>query len=306
VRPVLNNHMASDGDNPGLAWARRPPRLPRRRSLRLPDGYKTVVYLYDAPPAPGRLPVVYLHGIQSHPGWFSGSAADLAAGGHPVLQPLRRGSGTARFARGHAASAGQLLDDVAAACRLAAEIHDAPRVHLLGVSWGGKLAACYAASGRKDVSLASLTMVAPGIAPRLDVSPAVKLAIGLSLLIRPRRLFAIPLNEEALFTDNEEMREYLRSDQHRLRRATASFFYASRRLDGMLKRARPGCWRIPTTLVLAERDRIIDNEATLRLAAKLAGDLLRVHTLPGCHTLEFEPDRQPLFHALAEAVARGD
>ena len=137
------------------------------------------------PAAGARNPVVYLHGIQSHPGWFSRSAAHLAACGHAVLMPTRRGSGTNRVARGDARSAGQLLEDVAACCRLAMAKFDAPRVRLAGVSWGGKLAAAFCLRAWEGVEVESLTMVAPGIASKVDVPLSKKLAIGLALLGRP-------------------------------------------------------------------------------------------------------------------------
>jgi len=282
-----------------------------RKDLTLADGYRTPVYYW--PPAGGAagLPVVYLHGIQSHPGWFSGSAGHLAGAGHPVWQPTRRGSGLNTAARGDARSPAQLLDDVATACRVASQQAGGVAVHLVGVSWGGKLAACYAAGGAAGRPLdtpagspaaspvASLTLVCPGIAPRVDVPLSVKAGIALSLLIQPTRRFDIPLNDVSLFTDNERMRDYLRRDRHRLRRATARFMFASRLLDRMLARSPAGCLSMPVTLILADRDRIIDNDATSRAVSRLAGGPLATHVLRGCHTLEFEADPGPLYEAMA-------
>lgn len=45
--------------------------------------------------------ILYLHGIQSHGGWFEWSASLLAHLGYPVLLPDRRGSGLNRPARRH-------------------------------------------------------------------------------------------------------------------------------------------------------------------------------------------------------------
>ncbi|HAU36213.1 MAG TPA: hypothetical protein DCX07_00665, partial [Phycisphaerales bacterium] len=60
-----------------------------------------------------------------------------------------------------------MLQDTEIACRLAAVVAG-PKVHLVGVSWGGKLATAYAAWARRGVEIASLTLVAPGIVPRVD------------------------------------------------------------------------------------------------------------------------------------------
>jgi alpha-beta hydrolase superfamily lysophospholipase len=288
---------------PDLPLARPlpPERRPQRLGLRLPDGCPTSVYLHRPVAGAERPPVLYVHGIQSHPGWFGGSAAHLAGAGVAVYMPVRRGSGDSPAPRGDARSASHLMGDVAAACRFVQERASAERLHLVGVSWGGKVLAAYAACGG-GAEVASLTLIAPGLAPRVDVPRATKLAVAASLLCCPRRRFELPLNDESLFTDNEEMRAYLRGDGMRLHRATARFLWASRRLDGLIRRAPRGAVAVPTTLILARRDRIIDNAATRSAVERLTGGAARVVELDGAHTLEFEADPTPLYDALAEAV----
>jgi alpha-beta hydrolase superfamily lysophospholipase len=265
--------------------------------------------------------VLYLHGIQSHPGWFVGSAAHLAARGHPVYLVTRRGSGRNRAARGHADSARQLLEDLDAACSFVLAESGALRYHLLGVSWGGKLLAALACDKARgplhyevdgtslaDVFLgaASLTLVAPGIAPRVDLPWRTKAAVGACAIFHPRRAFDIPLGEAALFTDSPAMQEYIRQDGLSLRRATARFLFASRMLDRMIRRAPRGAIAIPTTLVLASRDRIIDSAATREEVQRLTAGRCQVRELPGAHTLEFEADPAPLHEALAGALAAAE
>lgn len=280
---------------------------PGRKTMTLADGYQTPVYIY-VPPKETKLrrPVVYLHGIQSHPGWFGPSAAALAKIGHPVFQPTRRGSGANTVDQGHAVSAGQLLDDIAAACRLAMRAARVDRVHLVGVSWGGKLAAAFALRTPPGIKLASLTMVAPGIVPHVDVSILTKLAISLCVLLWPRKTFSIPLNDVKLFTDNEEMREFLRGDSFRLHRATARLLFASNRLDAILRRAREGALSIPTTLLLGARDRIVDNVHTRKVVIHLTAGRDVIEEFDAAHTLEFEEHTRQFLTALCAAVERGE
>lgn len=291
-----------------------------RAAVELSDGYKTPAHVYTAradesQPRPQRRdPVVYLHGIQSHPGWFSGSAAYLAQNGHPVLLPTRRGSGANTVARGDAASAELLLEDVASCCRAAMAMFDAPRIALAGVSWGGKLGAAFCLRRWSGVEAASLTMIAPGIVSKVDVPLSEKLAIGLALLGRaapgePRggAVFDIPLSDVELFTDNPPMRDYLARDGCRLRRATARFLYASRKLDSMLRAAggpgsSGGALSLPTTLMLAGRDRIVDNDATRRIIDRLTAGKARVEHFDAAHTMDFEPDPAAFHAALLAAV----
>ena len=274
----------------------------RRETLTLADGYETSIYLHQPRGEKVRLPVLYVHGIQSHPGWFAGSAAALADRGHRVYQPTRRGSGDNHADRGHARSAAQLLDDVESAARFALADSGADRLHLVGVSWGGKLLVCHAATRPASIEAASLTLVTPGIVPRVDVSAGVKLAIAACLLIAPRRRFEIPLADAELFTDNEQMQRYIRGDRFALRRATARFLFASRCLDRRLLRAPAGAIRLPTTLLLAERDRIIDSDATLAVLERCVSAPMTVRRFQTDHTLEFDRDPQPYYDALATAL----
>lgn len=251
-----------------------------------------------------RRPVLMLHGIQSHPGWFIGSADALAAAGHPVFQLTRRGSGEHEADRGHADSPAQLLADVDSAVGYILDRFDTPTLHLLGVSWGGKYAACYALEPRRRKHLAGLTLVAPGIASQVDLAGWRKLRVALALLLRPRTRFTIPLQDPALFTDNAEMREYIEDDPFRLYKASAKFFWTSRAMDRMLQAAPEGTLALPVNLILAEGDRIIDNDATRAALRRMVGEKLNVTELPGAHTLEFEPDAKPLHEAILRGIER--
>ncbi len=282
-------------------------RVPSRVTLSLDDGYETVVYVHTPPAESSALPVLYMHGIQSHPGWFIGSAAALAERGHPVFQVTRRGSGENRRDRGHATSARQLLDDVGCACRFILESTAAKSLHLLGVSWGGKLLAAFATHrGRRGVNPASLTMVSPGLAACAGPSVWTKMAIAFCLLTAPRRLFDIPLSDPQLFTDNLTMRGYLRNDRFALHRATARLLFASRELDGMIRRAKDGVLDIPTTLLLAHRDRIINNKRVRRIVQRLTAGRAHVREFPCAHVPEFEEDPQFYHDAIAEGLSRGE
>jgi alpha-beta hydrolase superfamily lysophospholipase len=173
----------------------------------------------------------------------------------------------------------------------------------MGVSWGGKYAACYCLDSRRASVVSSLTLVAPGLVSRVDLSAMAKLRVAVCAALAPKRLFDIPLNEPELFTDNPRLREYITTDAHRLHKASARFLLASRRMDRMLAAAGDGTLRLPVQLLLAQRDRIINNEATQALLSRLAGERLQVRQFPAAHTIEFEADPQPFYRALMEWLA---
>jgi alpha-beta hydrolase superfamily lysophospholipase len=272
--------------------------IPERISLKFGDGYETVLYVHHPPAgAAVELPVLQLHGIQSHPGWFGASAAATAKAGRPVYQLTRRGSGENAAARSDAPSARRLLEDVREACRFVLHREKCDQLNLAGISWGGKLAACHCCDSQAATGVASLTLIAPGIVPRVDLPLAKKLAVAWSLATEPRRLFDIPLSDVELFTDNPAMRDYLRQDPLRLHQATARFLFISRKLDLQLRRAKAGAIRPPVTLLLAKRDRIIDNARTQAMVEKLARAKVRVLMFDAAHTLEFEADAKEFANA---------
>jgi len=270
--------------------------------ISLRDGYATYGVLYEPTVASG-LPVVYVHGIASHPGWFVRSCEALARAGHPVFAVARRGSGENTIDRGHARSAWQLVADLDDAVVWTCKHTGAAKVHLVGVSWGGKLTAAYCLRSAYAGRVASLTMVAPGIVPLVDVGWRTKLAVAAALVTgRSRKLFDIPLNDVELFTDSEAGRAFLRGDPHRLTRATARFLFASRELDRQLSRARAGALTAPTTLLLASRDRIIDNAATAAAVRRLTNDNANIVTLDAAHTMDFEETPDEFLAALVAAT----
>ncbi len=242
-----------------------------------------------APPA-----LVYLHGIQSHSGWYEASSRYLAEAGVAVYQVERRGSGRdAGHERGHVDRAETWLADVAAAATLARDETGAEAVHLLGVSWGGKLALACAA--RRPDLYRSLILSAPGLFPKVDVALASKVRVARCVVFgRETERFRIPLEDPRLFTENPDRIRYIAEDALSLRFLTARFMFESRRLDGLARRAAAAA-HAPTLLCLAGRDRITDNEATRRLIYAMTARK-RVRLYEGAHhTLEFEPDPSPYF-----------
>lgn len=263
--------------------------------LRLSDGYEAYARLWQ--PTNPRGAILYLHGIQSHGHWFETSAQRLAEAGFAVLLPDRRGSGRNENARGHAASAYLLLRDATEAMD---ELHTRTgfdRFHVLGVSWGGKLAV--ALYGHAPTRLASLTLVAPGLFPKVDLPFRTKLHVGWSALAWRKTPFDIPLNDPQLFTANVERQDFLRSDPLALHQVTAAFLLTSRKLDKLAQNITRLPSGPPLRLFLAGHDHIIDNDRTRQFITSLRWPRKEITEYPDAeHTLEFEADPEPYFRDL--------
>ncbi len=266
------------------------------------DGYQWC-YRFYSPSEPPRAHVVCLHGIQSHGGWYERSCRHLAGAGFAVSFLDRRGSGLNAQARGDAPSFRRLLDDVAEFLR--SPHNPGPKgkpVVLLAISWGGKPAA--ALLRRHPGLVDALALVCPGFCPLVRPPLAQRLAILGARLLSPRRLFPVPLDDPALFTANPDGQYFIQNDPLGLRQATARFLVESVRLDLYLRWV-PGHVRVPVLLLLAEKDRIVDNARTRAFVRRFASPDRRVIEYAGAHhTLEFEPDPEPFLRDLAGWVAQ--
>jgi acylglycerol lipase len=261
----------------------------RPTSLRLSDGYEAFARLWQ--PERPRGAVLYLHGIQSHGGWFEGSAAKLAEAGWAVLLPDRRGSGRNAVNRGHTPWARRLLLDCVEWLDDLKRQTGAERAHIVGVSWGGKLA--LALHRFAPARVASLALVAPGLFPRVDLPLRDKVLVGLTLLAAPKTRFDIPLNEPELFTANPARQQFIREDPLRLMQVTTRFLFASRRLDRYALSPRAFLRPAPLHLFLAEHDAIIESPRTRDFVRRLQWPGRKITEYPGAHhTLEFEADPQ--------------
>ncbi|MCK6486575.1 MAG: alpha/beta fold hydrolase [Phycisphaerae bacterium] len=264
------------------------------------DGYEASARWWGTPSPRGA--VLYLHGIQSHGGWYEGAGAHLARADFAVLMPDRRGSGLNAAQRGHVEGPQTWLDDMEDLLQTLRDRTGLTRAHVVGVSWGGKLAATAAASDVRGI--ASLTLIAPGIYPRIDLPMGQKMRVAWSLVSEPRRRFPIPLDDARLFTNNPERIAWVDADALRLRSVTGSFLVASHRLDRAARGLPRSHWRGPVHLLLAEHDRIIDNARTRDWFAALPDGAHRRTEYAGAyHTLEFETDPTPMHADVLEWLA---
>ncbi len=265
--------------------------------LRLPDGYEASARFWR-PTQPLKGAILYQHGIQSHCGWYEASAGELAATGYAVLQVDRRGSGRNAAQRGHAESAEQLIGDSAAVRDELLRLSGCERYHLVGVSWGGKLAvAGYVAD---PAGVESLTLVTPGLFPKIGVSKPEMARIGFAMLYEPRSLFDIPLNDPELFTTAPRWQEFFRRDELTLRQCSAGFYLASRRMDKIVARLNE-CPPVPIHLLLAGDERIVDNDRTESFIAGLNWPQTKTTWYESArHSLEFEGDPTIYFRDLVD------
>ena len=272
------------------------------RSFTTSDGYELHFRYWQ--PVHCRGIVVALHGIQSHSGWYEYSSNAMCQAGFAVYFADRRGSGLNTVDRGHADHGLRLINDVRQLIDIARNEHNLsshdtehepvtqPRskLTLMGISWGGKIAAAIAALYPKEIN--ALALLYPGLTPRISPNRWQLLRLNLARHFDIRhKSVPIPLGDPALFTSTQHWQEAIKSDPLALHCVTSGFLNSGRDLDSFVHQHSSAITH-STLLMLAGRDTIINNQSTRRLVAQFGVRRLLTILYPNArHTLEFEPDR---------------
>jgi alpha-beta hydrolase superfamily lysophospholipase len=238
--------------------------------------------------------IVAVHGIQSHSGWYKATCRQLGAAGWEVCFADRRGSGWNGDRRGHAAHGMRLINDVRSLQQLIrhertqAGSPEGPAV-LLGLSWGGRIATAAAALFADEWD--GLALLYPGLVPR--IRPRWWQTLALKFARRwelTRTDIPIPLRDVSLFTASPAGQRFIQNDPLALHTVTSGLLNSGRDLDAII-RERMHTIQIPVLLMLAGRDRIIDNDRTRELVRSCRSVQRTEIVYPDAsHTLEFEPN----------------
>jgi acylglycerol lipase len=257
------------------------------RVLAATDATELPYRVFPADPGTGRGSLVYVHGIQSHGGWYLETAAELASRGWSVYLPDRRGSGVSVQPRGWFPSRAQLVDDLRRFVELARREQEGPVV-VVGGCWGARPAVAYALAAQE--SLAGLVLICPALKTQIDLSLREKLTVLAAGRIRPFMPVRIPLEPEH-FTRNPRWLPYVRNDPLSLRQVTASFFFQQAIWDLWLRR-QTGL-RLPLLLLQSGRDEVVDIDGVRAWFDRQEAWDKRYVLYGGFdHILDFEDDRK--------------
>lgn len=201
--------------------------------------------------------VLCLHGVESHGSWFHEMAEALAGRGYVVHAYDRAGWGRSPGGRGHLPSYDVALRHLEEVVMVLRERY--ARVHLAGLSWGGMLA-LYAML-RRGLHFDSLTLIAPGVVAKADLSLWQKLRVaGAILRRRDERRIPVPIHT-ADFTTREDVTRAIEADPHRTTHVSARFCFETLKMRAFCREQVPHRKLPRWSLLLAENDAIVDNEA---------------------------------------------
>lgn len=242
--------------------------------------------------APGNGPcVIYLHGLESHMGWFANLAEYLNNEGMNVYAFDRRGSGSNKENCSNF-RARYLTNDLKIFVDLVRKEHPARPIFLIGLCLGGKIAVSFFASYPDSVD--GLILISPSLKNKLRF----KLPEKLSMLFNPSRPLKIPI-EDRMFTANRYFLDYIGKDPSRLRLIPGGRLLEIAKMDATLARATKNI-RIPVLLMLAGIDEIIDTTLTEAWLGSVSSKDKTLKVYDGLHhILTFEEKAGPVMQDIA-------
>lgn len=252
---------------------------------------------YDCWPAGWNEPcVIYLHGLESHTGWFLNLAEFLNSKGINIYAFDRRGSGLNKNSSRNFSSR-YISSDLKIFIDLVKKDHPRSRIFLIGLCLGGKIAVDFF-SYHQDC-LDGLILISPSLKSKLRFS----LSDKLSILFRPNSMLRVPI-EDSMFTSNERYLKYIKNDSLRLRYIPAQHLLEIAKMDRHLKKA-SGNIRVPVLLMLAGIDEIIDIVGVKRWYKKLPSPDKTLKFYKGYHhLLTFEENASGVMEDIAVWIKR--
>jgi alpha-beta hydrolase superfamily lysophospholipase len=268
---TLSTFTASDGDN--LAVQDWP----------LPDGV-----------AP-RGSVLLVHGLGEHAGRHERLARVLNQWGFAVRGYDQYGHGQSGGPRGSLPQVHRLLDDLADLVETTRNRSPDLPLILLGHSLGGLVAAGFVARGIIPVD--GLVLSSPLLAPRLN--PVRKLLLSVVPRVAPQLVVSNGVDPQFLSHDPGVVKAY-RSDplvHDRISGRLARFIAEE---VEVVRSAAPR-WLVPTLLLYAGNDRLVDPHGSGRFAAAAPPGAVNAHRFDGYyHEIFNEPRAQPVFTRLRQ------
>jgi alpha-beta hydrolase superfamily lysophospholipase len=240
--------------------------------------------------------VLIVHGLGEHAGRYDPLAKRLTQWGFAVRSYDQYGHGESDGVRGGLPTTNRLLDDltdlVESSYRRAGP--GVPLV-LFGHSMGGLVAASFVSRGRQPVD--ALVLSSPLLAMRLN--PVQKLMMRIVPKVAPNLTVNNGVLPECLSHDHAVVAEY-RIDPRVHNRVSGRLarFLAD---EGAAVVGRAPQWQVPTLLLYAGQDKVVDPDGSRSFAAAAPGAMVASHCFDKLyHEIFNEVDRETVYGQLKQ------
>lgn len=268
---TLSTFTASDGDNLAV------------QDWHLPDEVRP------------RATVLVVHGLGEHGHRYDAFAHRLNGWGFAVRSYDQYGHGDSGGVRGGLPQAARLIDDLGDIVESTRSRQPGVPLVLLGHSMGGLVAASFVARGLLAVD--ALVLSSPALATRL--SPVQKLLMAVVPRVAPNFAAGNGLDPQYLSHDPAVVAAY-RADPRvhdRITGRLAAFIHE----EGARVRAAAAEWSLPTLLLYAGDDRLVDPAGSREFAERAPPALVTTRCFPDLwHEILNERESEPVYAALRQ------
>jgi alpha-beta hydrolase superfamily lysophospholipase len=266
---TLSTFTASDGDNLAV------------QDWHLPDGVRQ------------RGTVLVVHGLGEHAGRYDELARVLNGWGFVVRSYDQYGHGESDGTRGGLPHANRLLDDLADLVESTRVRNPGLPLVVIGHSLGGLVAASFVARTLHAVD--GLVLSSPALALRLG--PVQRLLMAIVPRIAPNLTMGNGLDPQYLSHDRRVVQAYMNDTRvhDRISGRLAQFMG----VEQALVRSRAPSWNVPTLLMYAGDDRMVDPAGSDTFAATAPREFLEARRFDELyHEIFNERDAQPVYDCL--------
>ena len=262
--------------------------------LRRPDGETLALREWTVEGGAPRAIVQIVHGLGEHMGRYDHVAQRLNSWGFAVRAHDHHGHGRSSGARGGLPSTLRLVDDLAAVVDETRRVcpDEAPLI-LFGHSLGGLVAASFVARDVRPVD--ALVLSSPGLDPGLDAVQ--KMLLAVLPRIAPNLRVGNGIDSDDISHDRAVVQAY-RDDplnHDRICGRLARFLSE----EGAVVRAAAPRWQVPTLLLYAGADKLVEPAASAAFAQAAPAGVISAICFDGLfHEIFNELDPEPVFAAL--------
>ena len=237
--------------------------------------------------------VLVVHGLGEHAGRYDAVAGILNAWGFAVRSYDQYGHGESDGTRGGLPHANRLLDDLSDLIESTRVRNPGMPLIVLGHSMGGLVAASFVARTLRAID--GLVLSSPALAMRLG--PVQRMMMAVVPRIAPNLTAGNGLEPRYLSHDRRVVQQYLNDPRvhDRISGRLARFMED----EGALVRSRAPSWNVPTLLMYAGDDHMVDPAGTDMFAASAPPRFVTSRRFDGLyHEILNEQDAQPVYECL--------
>lgn len=220
---------------------------------------------------------LFLHGVESHSGWFAAVADRLVSQGLWTRAYDRTGWGQSSGTRGHAPDVKAVLEEARDNVKQLKE-RGAKRIHLIGQSWGALVAITLSQLAPDE--LFRMTLISPGLYPSIAKSLGIaSRAVG-GILRGGYDTVPISLGTTPeAFSPSPDSQNWISKDNFRVTAISCQTLVTTLRFTWRCGTLLPhGAFAVPTQVLVGSLDVMIDRNRTLHFARRKGA---QIEVVPG-------------------------